>query len=113
MERVYVATRIEAGLYLQPSNDGERIFVIASYEDGRAHGLEHGPNLATFWAWGPITVEEIKGIERSAAFGADLAIQDLRQKALGHHDGYRTKREATDAALSSTQSAHDLSGSTA
>lgn len=111
MERVYVATRIEAGLYLQPSNDGQSIFVVASYEDGRANGMERGPWLATYWSWGPITIEEIDEAQHMGNMLEALAF--LREKATGYATSYPTKREATEAALASTQSAHTTAGSTA
>lgn len=98
-DRVYAARRIDSGIYLQPSNDGTRFFVIARYQDGRAHGLDHGPELATFWAWGPISEPDLRQIERTAGFDSESALSDLRYAATGHDTGYATKREAVEAAL--------------
>jgi hypothetical protein len=100
-ERTYVATRIVAGLYVQPSNDAQRWFVIASYDDGTDFGLEKGPKSATFWAWGPLARDEGERIQRLAEWDPESALSDLRAVALGHADHYKTKREAVDAALAS------------
>lgn len=93
IERTYAARCIEAGLYVQRSNDGDRRFVIARFEDGRAHGLDHGPERYTFWSWGELPLDEAREIERTAAYDADSALADLRDIAAGGVS-LRTKREA-------------------
>jgi hypothetical protein len=98
-DRAYAARRIDKGVYLQPSNDGNRYFVIASYKDGRINGLQEGPWIGTYWAWGPVTEAQLASIERMAAYDPESALSDLRYYATGHETGYPTKREAVAAAL--------------
>ena len=48
MERKYALTKVAAGDYLLPSNDGLTIWRIAKYEDGPSKGLDI-PRDRTFW----------------------------------------------------------------
>lgn len=48
-ERKYAMTRVRAGSYLLPSNDGETLWHIYSFEDGRSYGLMDEPDR-TWWA---------------------------------------------------------------
>ena len=98
--RVYAASRIASGVYIQPSNDGKRWFVIARYMDGRDFGWEDGPKRGTFWAWAPITEREIQNII-STAEDDDDALRELRYVATGHSSGFTSKREAVASALES------------
>lgn len=99
-DRVYAARRIAPGLYVQPSNDGSRLFAVTRYEDGRCHGLEHGPWRATFWAWGDVT-DQADRITSLARYDEAQAEGELRDWAM-NNTGYATKREAVAAALAST-----------
>jgi hypothetical protein len=47
IERKYALTKIAAGDYLLPSNDGRTIWRLSSYEDGIDQGLDH--DLGTVW----------------------------------------------------------------
>ena len=49
VERKYVLTKVAAGDYLLPSNDGQTIFRLRRYEDGPSHGLEDWPRDREFW----------------------------------------------------------------
>ena len=103
-DRTYGAQRIVAGLYIQPSNDGTRFFVIASYEDGRIHGLEDGPWRATHWAWGPVDDAARERVQRLAEFDESEALSRLRELAM-YETGHATKRMAIDAAVKSNPEA--------
>lgn len=48
-ERKYALTRIAAGDYLLPSNDGETIWRIATYIDGPSMGITDWPRDRTLW----------------------------------------------------------------
>lgn len=47
--RKYAMTRLAAGDYLLPSNDGRTLWRLERYEDGAAHGLVVGYQLRPFW----------------------------------------------------------------
>lgn len=47
-ERKYALTKIAAGDYLLPSNDGKKLWRIAVYEDGPSHGLDT-PRDRSYW----------------------------------------------------------------
>ena len=85
VHRVYAARRIVAGVYIQPSNDGERLFVITSHADG--------------WGWGALSDAAGHRIERLAEHDPDEALSELRW--LAESTGYQSKREAVEAALAS------------
>lgn len=54
VERRYRMTRVRAGCYLLPSNDGETIYRIESYIDGPSMGIEEWPRdikLWGYWKW--------------------------------------------------------------
>lgn len=101
MSRVYSARMIEAGLYLQPSNDGQRFFAIARYQDGRARGLTEGPWLATYWSWGEIPKERLAHIEAVSAHDPEAALEKLREFSNAGVGGSMlpTKRAAIEEAL--------------
>lgn len=48
--RKYALTKIEAGVYLCPSNDADHLYRFRKYEDGRHHGLDVDYDLRPFWA---------------------------------------------------------------
>jgi hypothetical protein len=55
-ERKYAMTKLEAGDYLLPSNDGETIFRIHRYVDGPSFGLLDWPRDKELWGayrWEP------------------------------------------------------------
>lgn len=90
IERKYVLTKISAGDYLLPSNDGATLFRIRQYEDGPSYGLDDWPNDRLLWALGcwdrPIGADPI----------VDVAAWD-RWDLLA--DGFATRKEAIDFAL--------------
>ena len=47
VDRKYVLTKFARGDYLLPSNDGQTIWRLATYEDGIEQGLDH--DLGTVW----------------------------------------------------------------
>lgn len=50
-ERKYVLTRIKAGDYLLPSNDGRTIWRLSQYEDGPSHGLDWPKDRQVWGCW--------------------------------------------------------------
>lgn len=48
-ERKFALTRIGAGDYLLPGNDGATLWRLRTYEDGPSHGLMDWPRDRTFW----------------------------------------------------------------
>ena len=60
IERKYQLTKIEAGDYLLPSNDGRTVWRIRRYTDGPSGGLEHWPKdreVWGIWGWRGATLE--------------------------------------------------------
>lgn len=49
-ERKFALSKIAAGDYLLPSNDGQTIWRIFKYEDGPSHGLADWDRDRGFWA---------------------------------------------------------------
>jgi hypothetical protein len=49
IRRKYALTKIACGDYLLPSNDGQTIWRLCTYEDGPSHGLEEWPRDVTLW----------------------------------------------------------------
>lgn len=49
-ERKYALTKVNAGDYLLPSNDGQTIWRFRTYEDGPTHGLDW-PRDRTLWGY--------------------------------------------------------------
>jgi hypothetical protein len=49
-ERKYALTKVAAGDYLLPSNDGRTIWRVVRYEDGPSHGLADWPRDRVVWA---------------------------------------------------------------
>lgn len=47
-QRKYRMTSVRAGSYLLPSNDGQTLWHIYSFEDGRSHGIDEPDR--TWWA---------------------------------------------------------------
>jgi hypothetical protein len=83
-QRVYASRRIVAGIYIQPTNDGERLMVVAHAEDG--------------WGWGPLSKSEGARIERLAEHEPDEALSELRWIA-GQNGPFTSKRDAITSAL--------------
>lgn len=52
-QRKYALTKIKAGDYLLPSNDGKTIWRFAQYEDGPSHGLDWPRDVVVWalWRW--------------------------------------------------------------
>lgn len=48
--RKYALTKLEAGDYVCPSNDGEMLWRFCRYQDGRVCGLDVDYELRTFWS---------------------------------------------------------------
>ena len=51
IERKYVLTKIAAGDYLLPSNDGKTIWRIMRYEDGPSYSLDWPKDRMVWGAW--------------------------------------------------------------
>lgn len=100
MTKRYYAWRVEPGLYVQPSDDGRRRFVVCSYEDGRKYGLDSGPYCATYWTWGEMSHDDISRVERLLALGEGDELLRLLREIAFDDTGYPTKRAAIEAALS-------------
>lgn len=97
VERKYKMTRVRAGSYLLPSNDGETLWHIYSFEDGESHGLEGEPDR-TWWA-----AAKFRGTfeEASAAVMRDLLDFDyITHERWSEWASYmKTRGEAIEAAL--------------
>ena len=50
VERKYAMSRIAAGDYVLPSNDGETLWRVVRYTDGPSSGLDHMARDRDFWA---------------------------------------------------------------
>lgn len=95
-ERKFALTRLAAGDYLLPGNDGLTLWRIARYEDGPSHGLQDWPRDIEFWgAWrwdynlGPNTIDRL-----------DTDTWDQWSLAHTFHD---TRASAIRAALDDTE----------
>lgn len=93
IERKYALTKLASGDYLLPSNDGLTVWRIARYTDGPSFGLEDWPRDRELWRYckwdrqgHPASVEDIDDWDRWTEVGI----------------GYDTRREAIEAALSSS-----------
>jgi hypothetical protein len=96
IERRYTLTRVRAGSYLLPSNDGQTLWHIFSFEDGRSHGIDEPDR--TYWA-----CARFRGTFDQAQMAAWRDIRDygyLQSDRWFETDSYlRTRREAIDSAL--------------
>lgn len=98
-ERKYKMTRVRAGSYLLPSNDGETLWHIYRFEDGRSYGLQDEPDR--MW-WG---CARFRGTfeEASASVIRDLMdmdyISDRRWTETGSY--FRSRAGAIEYALAS------------
>jgi hypothetical protein len=91
VERKYALTRIKAGDYLLPDNDGETVWRVRTYLDGPSMGLVDWERDITLWA-----IE--KWVGRVPVWEADDPLDpDLWE---WWESNFKTRREAIDAALS-------------
>lgn len=89
-ERKYALSRVAAGDYLLPSNDGRTIWRIARYMDGPSGGLEI-PRDRDFWG--------VWKWHQSIGVGTYVDVEDWnRWEACDL--GYMTRAEAINAAIS-------------
>lgn len=51
IERTYQMTRLSAGDYLLPANDGKTLWRVAKYSDGPSHGLDWPSDREVWGAW--------------------------------------------------------------
>lgn len=94
IERKYRMTRLAAGDYLLPANDGQTLWRIAKYLDGPSQGLVDWPRDREIWgAWRlQGSVEDLqraidRGDENAEDLGGDLwgmevCLQDTREAAI-------------------------------
>jgi hypothetical protein len=89
LERKYHLTRVRAGDYLLPSNDGLTIWRIQKYEDGPSHGLDWPQDkmLWGIWRWRYTDPEK---------YVLDTEDHDAWSLCA---DGYSTRKEAIDGAI--------------
>lgn len=85
MTRYYSMTKIGAGDWLVPSNDRATVYRITSYEDGRAYGLDRGPEVVTRWH-----VRRADAGAHAVGDPRDWDWSDVEQ-------GYWSRKEALDA----------------
>jgi hypothetical protein len=104
-ERKYQMTRVAAGSYLLPSNDGETLWHIYSFMDGEAFGLTGEPNVK-YWACARFegTLEEaIASVERDMdEFGYiqhDSGYPSYRSKWQNRGSYLPTRKAAIEDAL--------------
>lgn len=97
-DRKYAMTKIAAGDYLLPSNDGTVLWRIALYEDGPSHGLDDWPRDIMLWgAWkwrGQLPATRTIDTENWAEW--DLCAQGFDSRAAAI-DAALEAGEATDA----------------
>lgn len=98
--RQYGSARIAKGLYVQLADDGELLFLISKGADGARMGLdpENFPEYFDYWTWTPTTRAELERFARAADTAEDFEVE-VRQ-SVSAEGWYRTKRDATAAALS-------------
>lgn len=104
IERTYSARRVAAGLYIQPSNDGKRRYVIAKREDGTDYGLESGPARFTFWSFAEVTDDKLRAVEATAGHDHVAALQMLVD--VTDLWGVKTKAEAIASVLADDAENH-------
>jgi hypothetical protein len=101
VQRNYRMTKISAGSYLLPSNDGQTMWHIRSFEDGVSHGLQEPDR--TWWA-----CARFPGTYAQAVAAVERDIEDfgyIRYETFHDTDSYlRTRADAIRAAL--TPAAH-------
>ena len=87
VERKYALTRIKAGDYLLPSNDGNTIWRIAKYVEGPSTGIEDWPRDRDVW-----------GVWRRTGSGLYVDLNDW--DCFAFHGGmYNTRADAIAGAL--------------
>lgn len=90
-ERRYVLTRVEAGDYLLPSNDGAALWRLVRYVDGPSRGLADWPRDRQVWGVYRLA-RPFNGTLRPDEVD-DLTAWELIESML------ETRREAIDVAL--------------
>jgi hypothetical protein len=92
VERKYALTRIKAGDYILPSNDGKTLWRICKYRDGPSMGLDPEVFPRDFERW------QLRRWHRPVHSGSLVDIEDWDRWE--HWDeSYDTRQEAIDAAL--------------
>lgn len=91
-ERKFVLSKVAAGDYLLPSNDGERLYRITRYVDGPSFGLEFITADRDFWR-----VRKWKHELDAWDWEPNPLWEDNWTEVAFHFD---TRREAIDCALS-------------
>ena len=90
IERKYALTKVAAGHYLLPSNDGKTLWRLLRYEDGPSHGIVDWDKDEMFW-----------GVWRyTLAFDGTLEPDQLDAWTFWEQIAQTsTRREAIDAAM--------------
>lgn len=91
-KRKYALSKVAAGDYVFPSNDGKTVWRIAKYEDGPSHGITDWDRDREFWGvwrWAEPFTGNLRGY-------VDLEDWNRWEFCEGMHD---TRGEAVDAAL--------------
>lgn len=97
VERKYVLTKLGVGDYLLPSNDAQTLWRIRSYEDGPTWGLDPEVFPRDFKLW---SIYRWTGnAEDAHAIAASVENDDFDLWETYDQGGYRTRREAVEAAL--------------
>lgn len=91
-ERRYVITKLDAGDYLLPSNDGNVLWRIRQYEDGPSYGLEDWPTDKVLWGLWKCTLPKARW-ERGNVDPDDGDHWDFWEGT------YTTRKAAIDGAL--------------
>lgn len=62
-ERKYAMTKIDAGDYLLPANDGETLWRLKTYTEGPSSGLDWPRDREVWglWKWRPSAVARVHG----------------------------------------------------
>lgn len=90
----YAMTKLGPGEYVVPSNDAHTLWMVSSYEDGKAHGLDRGPDLVTLW------------VTRSTPFPQDSALSTSEIRALPWREvetSHRTRKAALESIFGKTE----------
>lgn len=91
IDRKYTMTRLEAGDYLLPSNDGATIWRLSRYEDGPTHGIAEMKRDRMFW-----------GVWRWDGIGPrPTSVEDLEDWSLWRHEAahLESRDEAINEAM--------------
>lgn len=95
----YASTKLRAGDYVIPSDDAHTLYRVSTYEDGRVHGLDRGPEVVTLWL-----VRSCRFPSRSALSVQEIRDLDWREVSSGH----RTKKEAMASVFGGSTPEHPL-----